>query len=134
MVIRTMLPPLAMSFTFSTTLKALVESRPEVGSSGNSSDGLWMISTPIDTLRRSPPDTPLVPSSPMYVCAAFCTFITTFMASFFNSIIISSGGGGFETLILVSKETKHTTKLTLCVRETERQREAYRLIPASRVD
>lgn len=91
MVIRTMLPPLAMSFSFSTTLKALVESRPEVGSSRNSSDGLWMIS---------------IPSSPMYVCAALCTFITTFTASFFNSIIITSGGGVFKTLFLVSKEAK----------------------------
>uniref|UniRef100_A0A0A9CZG4 Uncharacterized protein n=1 Tax=Arundo donax TaxID=35708 RepID=A0A0A9CZG4_ARUDO len=62
-----MLSPFAISFTFSTTLYALVESRPEVGSSRNSRDGLWIMSMPIDTLRRSPPETPLIPSSPMYV-------------------------------------------------------------------
>ena len=70
MVMRTMLPVRAMSFTFSTTLKALVESRPEVGSSRKRREGLWIMSIPIDTLRRSPPDTPLLPSSPIYVCVA----------------------------------------------------------------
>lgn len=75
-VMRTMLPPLAMSFTFSTTLKALVESRPEVGSSRNSREGLWIMSIPIETLRLSPPDTPLLPSSPMYVCAVLCTAVS----------------------------------------------------------
>ncbi|KAG9135640.1 hypothetical protein Leryth_002366 [Lithospermum erythrorhizon] len=44
---------------------ALVESRPEVGSSKNRSEGPCMISTPIETLRRSPPETPRVPSSPI---------------------------------------------------------------------
>lgn len=63
----TMLPPLAISFTFSTTLYALVESKPEVGSSRNRSAGLWIMSIPIETLRRSPPDPPLLPSSPIYV-------------------------------------------------------------------
>lgn len=65
MVIKTILPFRAISFTFSTTLKALVESRPEVGSSKNKSDGLWMMSIPIETLLRSPPETPLLPSSPI---------------------------------------------------------------------
>ena len=77
-VIRTMLPPLAISFTFSTTLYALVESRPEVGSSRNSRDGLWIMSMPIDTLRRSPPETPRIPSSPMYVWAVVC-YLTSSM-------------------------------------------------------
>jgi hypothetical protein len=63
----TVLPERAMWCTFSMTLWALVESRPEVGSSRKSNDGPWMMSTPMETLRRSPPDTPLVPSSPMYV-------------------------------------------------------------------
>lgn len=61
----TVLPFLAMSCTFSITLRALVESSPEVGSSRKRSEGPWIMSTPIETLRRSPPETPLVPSSPM---------------------------------------------------------------------
>lgn len=65
MVRITVLPERAMSWTFSIMLWALVESRPEVGSSRNSSDGPWMMSTPIDTLLRSPFDTPRVPSSLM---------------------------------------------------------------------
>lgn len=65
MVRITVLPLRAMSCTFSITLCALVESSPDVGSSRNRSEGPWMMSTPIDTLRRSPPETPLVPSSPM---------------------------------------------------------------------
>lgn len=75
---RTMLPPLAMSFTFSTTLKALVESRPEVGSSRNKRDGLWIMSIPMETLRFSPPETPLLPSLPMYVYVALCKIIHVF--------------------------------------------------------
>lgn len=73
-VIRTMLPLFAMSLTFSTTLKALVESRPEVGSSRKRSDGLWIMSIPMDTLLLSPPDTPLLPSFPIYVCVVLCIF------------------------------------------------------------
>lgn len=49
-----------------------MESRPDVGSSRKRSDGPWMMSTPIETLRRSPPDTPRVPSSPMKVFRADC--------------------------------------------------------------
>lgn len=65
MVKITVLPERAMSWTFSITLCALVESSPEVGSSKNSSDGPWIMSTPIETRLRSPPDIPRVPSSPM---------------------------------------------------------------------
>lgn len=70
MVRTTVLPVRAMLWTFSITLWALVESKPDVGSSRKSSDGPWMMSTPIDTLRRSPPETPRVPSSPIYVFLA----------------------------------------------------------------
>lgn len=61
----TVLPDRAMWCTFSMTLCALVESKPEVGSSRKSKDGPWMMSTPMETLRRSPPEMPRVPWSPM---------------------------------------------------------------------
>jgi hypothetical protein len=41
------------------TCSAEVLSRPEVGSSRNNTDGSWIKSTPIETRRLSPPDTPL---------------------------------------------------------------------------
>ena len=86
-VINTMLPPFAISFTLSTTLYALVESRPEVGSSRNSRDGLWIMSVPIDTLRRSPPETPRIPSSPMYVWAVVCYFDIQSLIKIVNDIL-----------------------------------------------
>jgi len=86
-VISTMLPPFAISFTLSTTLYALVESRPEVGSSRNSRDGLWIMSVPIDTLRRSPPETPRIPSSPMYVWAVVCYFDIQSLIKIVNDIL-----------------------------------------------
>ncbi|XP_020105768.1 uncharacterized protein LOC109722227 [Ananas comosus] len=51
-------------------MSALAESSPEVGSSRKSSTGSWTISAPMDTRRRSPPDTPRWDSSPMMVDAA----------------------------------------------------------------
>ena len=48
-------------------LRAVVESRPDVGSSRNSKDGLIMISFPIHTLFLSPPETPLTKGPPMIV-------------------------------------------------------------------
>lgn len=66
----TVLPARAILWTFSTTLWALVESKPDVGSSRKRSDGPWIMSTPIETLRRSPPETPRLPSSPIYVFLA----------------------------------------------------------------
>ncbi|KAH0454321.1 hypothetical protein IEQ34_016245 [Dendrobium chrysotoxum] len=65
-----MLPLCAMRCNTFTTINALVESRPEVGSSRNRTMGSWMISMPILTRRRSPPDTPRWPSSPIMVLAA----------------------------------------------------------------
>lgn len=52
-----------------TTRYALVESSPEVGSSRNKMRGSWMMSTPMETRRLSPPETPRWPSSPMMVLA-----------------------------------------------------------------
>lgn len=72
MVRITVLPLRAMWCTLSMTLWALVESRPEVGSSRKSNEGPCIMSTPIDTRRRSPPDTPRVPSSPMNVFLDDC--------------------------------------------------------------
>ncbi|KAF1879186.1 hypothetical protein Lal_00047859 [Lupinus albus] len=46
-------------------MNALVESSPEVGSSKKRRIGSWMMSIPIETLRRSPPETPRWPSSPI---------------------------------------------------------------------
>ena len=67
----TMLPLCAILCSTFTTMYALVESSPEVGSSRNRRIGSWIMSVPIDTLRRSPPETPRWPSSPMTVFAAF---------------------------------------------------------------
>ncbi|KAK1268744.1 hypothetical protein QJS04_geneDACA006469 [Acorus gramineus] len=72
MVRTTVLPARAMSWTLSITPCALVESRPDVGSSRKRRDGPWIMSTPIETRRRSPPETPRVPSSPMYVFCEDC--------------------------------------------------------------
>uniref|UniRef100_A0A8R7TYC8 Uncharacterized protein n=1 Tax=Triticum urartu TaxID=4572 RepID=A0A8R7TYC8_TRIUA len=70
MEVMTMLPLSAMRRSTLTTMNADVESRPEVGSSRNRRMGSWMMSVPMETLRRSPPETPRWPSSPMMVLAA----------------------------------------------------------------
>jgi hypothetical protein len=72
MVSTTVLPTHVMSCTFSITLCALVGSRPDVGLSQNSSVEPWMMSTPMETHHRLPPEMP-VPSSPMYVFLEYCT-------------------------------------------------------------
>nr|GMD50763.1 ABC transporter G family member 6 [Ipomoea batatas] len=56
-----------------TTKNALVESSPEVGSSRKRMIGSWIMSIPIETRRRSPPETPRWPSSPITVFAALCS-------------------------------------------------------------
>ena len=48
-------------------LRAVVESKPEVGSSRSSREGLMMISFPIETLFLSPPDTPRTNAPPIIV-------------------------------------------------------------------
>ncbi|KAH0458849.1 hypothetical protein IEQ34_011663 [Dendrobium chrysotoxum] len=68
--VTTTLPVLAILCSTFITLNALVESSPEVGSSRKRSMGSWMMSVPIDTRRRSPPETPRWPSSPIMVDAA----------------------------------------------------------------
>ncbi|OEL13690.1 ABC transporter G family member 6 [Dichanthelium oligosanthes] len=70
MDVMTMLPLSAMRRSTLTTMNAEVESSPDVGSSRNRRIGSWMMSVPMETLRRSPPDTPRCPSSPMMVLAA----------------------------------------------------------------
>ena len=50
-----------------TILKAVDESRPLVGSSRKSRDGLVISSYPIDIRLRSPPDTPLRNHPPILV-------------------------------------------------------------------
>lgn len=63
-----MLIPRAASFFRSfTILKAVDESRPLVGSSRNSKEGLVISSYPIDILFRSPPETPLRNHPPILV-------------------------------------------------------------------
>lgn len=57
----------AMSFNTWIVLRAVVESRPDVGSSRNSKDGFIMISFPMHTLFLSPPETPLTKDPPMMV-------------------------------------------------------------------
>ena len=48
-----------------TTMKALVESRSEVGSSRKSTMGSWMMSVSMEIRQRSPLETLRWPSSPM---------------------------------------------------------------------
>ncbi|KAG9130904.1 hypothetical protein Leryth_006679 [Lithospermum erythrorhizon] len=90
----TVLPERAISCTFSITLYALVESRPEVGSSKNRSEGPCIISTPMETLRRSPPETPRVPSSPIYklkiMYSTHCRSISSRTAFLLDSELLSS--------------------------------------------
>ena len=64
------LPFLASLFKVSTIYKALKLSRPDVGSSNRITDGLVMISTPIDVLFLSPPDISFLVTDPIIVLQA----------------------------------------------------------------
>lgn len=68
----TVLPQAAMSLKTDTTVVAVNESKPVVGSSRKIKSGSVMISTPIDAHFLSPPDTPLTIGPPILVSAAFC--------------------------------------------------------------
>lgn len=62
--------PLYFRFcTIRITFNALVLSNPVVGSSKNKRFGLWINSIPMFTLFFSPPEIPLVNSSPIFVSA-----------------------------------------------------------------
>ena len=58
-MITVLLKTLANFLSVFTTINAVKESNPEVGSSRKSTDGLVMSSQPILTRLRSPPETPL---------------------------------------------------------------------------
>mmetsp|Transcript_28218 Transcript_28218/g.61952 ORF Transcript_28218/g.61952 Transcript_28218/m.61952 type:complete len:204 (-) Transcript_28218:591-1202(-) len=60
-------PPEARERRVCSSLRAVVESRPLVGSSRNSTEGLMSSSWPMDTRLRSPPDTPRIMWLPMMV-------------------------------------------------------------------
>lgn len=61
------LPSYVNSLKISTNTEAVYESKPVVGSSKKIIIGSVMISTPIDVLLRSPPDTPLISGPPIFV-------------------------------------------------------------------
>jgi hypothetical protein len=65
MVDTIVLPAFDRLFSALITFKAVVESRPVVGSSKNIIDGLISNSTPIDVLFFYPPDIPLMRASPI---------------------------------------------------------------------
>jgi len=67
MVLITVLPLFASSFSVSITEVAVKESRPVVGSSRKISCGSVINSTPIDVRLRSPPETPLTRGPPIFV-------------------------------------------------------------------
>lgn len=71
MVLITVLPLNANSFIVSTTLIAIYESKPVVGSSKNINIGSVINSTPIAVLFLSPPDTPLIRAPPIFVLEHF---------------------------------------------------------------
>lgn len=71
MVDTTVLPDLAILFKNFITWRAVVESRPVVGSSKNMIEGLMSNSIPIDVLFFYPPDIPLIIAFPTYVSAHF---------------------------------------------------------------
>ena len=65
MVVTTVRPPLASRLIVVRILWAVVESKPDVGSSSSSKLGLISISWPILTLFFSPPDIPLKSGPPI---------------------------------------------------------------------
>lgn len=65
MVVTTVRPPLARRLIVFRILWAVVESKPEVGSSSNKRLGLMSISWPMLTLFFSPPDIPLKSGPPI---------------------------------------------------------------------
>lgn len=77
----------AMSCNIWTVLKAVVESRPEVGSSRNRRDGLIIISFPILTLFLSPPDTPRTKEPPIIVSWHLFAHNISFTTSAFKNRI-----------------------------------------------
>ncbi|RDY09537.1 hypothetical protein CR513_06082, partial [Mucuna pruriens] len=78
-ILRIMVLPLvsAMTLSMSIICKAEVLSSPEVGSSRMSTFGSCMTSTPMETLRLSPPDMPRTLSSPILVPATWSTRISS---------------------------------------------------------
>lgn len=71
-VATTVLPVFANLLRVWTTCRAVVESKPVVGSSKKIIEGLISNYTPIDVLFFSPPETPLITLLPTYVSAHFC--------------------------------------------------------------
>ena len=69
-----------MSCNIWTVLKAVVESKPEVGSSRNRRDGLIIISLPILTLFLSPPDTPRTKEPPIMVSWHLSTYFSYYIS------------------------------------------------------
>eukprot|EP00951_Prasinocladus_malaysianus_P035425 scaffold365140_cov55-Prasinocladus_malaysianus.AAC.1 len=61
----TVRPPSASPCRVVTRERAVVESRPEVGSSRKMMEGLMSISWPTLTRLRSPPETPRIMNPPM---------------------------------------------------------------------
>ena len=71
------LPLSAKFFSISTTISAVNESSPVVGSSKKIRLGFVISSTPIEVLFLSPPDTPLTRGPPIFVSAAFSSLRLT---------------------------------------------------------
>jgi len=89
-VLTTLRPWRARFFKTSSTFKAVVESRPVVGSSRKSKLGLVISSTPIEVLFLSPPDKPLIKVFPTFVSAHFwrpSSLIKLSTLCFFSSLL-----------------------------------------------
>lgn len=90
MVLTTFLPCIASFFKTSSTWRAVVESRPVVGSSRKIKLGLVMSSTPMEVLFLSPPDKPLMKVLPTLVSAHFwrpSSWIKLSTLCFFSSLL-----------------------------------------------
>ena len=80
-VVIRVIPHLAKLLILSMISKAVVESRPVVGSSKNNKEGFDINSIPILVLFFSPPEIPLCKASPTYVSAHLAILIRDIISS-----------------------------------------------------
>jgi hypothetical protein len=111
MVQTTVSPSLACFFMSFIILSEVNESSPLVGSSKNIKEGSVIISKPIDTLLRSPPDNPLKKIEPIIV---FCEFYNPSLESnisTLSSIVLSS-----PTYLNLAAKVKHSFGVIVDIR------------------
>lgn len=118
MVQMTVLPLLERSMTVFMILSAVFASSPLVGSSRNKMEGFVIISTPILTRLRSPPEIPLTtPGTPIFVFAHLDKPSSSMVASTRRSFSRRDSACGKRNMaekINVSRTVKLPIRMSSC--------------------